>query len=1456
MAGTAAAIVYFDRALTGAEYSLDGGTTWFDTADAPQTLAVTGGTIQIALNAEHENRADITITGPTTPGDQAYLVRGINGDGPGATVELAVMVFEAQGAIVGLAGLLPHGDILQPGSVTGAGDGTGFLVAYSYRGSVSSSGDLDFGNGVTFALGSRSASAQPFVIVVRYSGAGVAQEAVALRASAGQVDPLSVQLVTAPEGDRFGLGAAISGTATWYYRKHGGASEVTIGSHTATSSGVLWALDADLVPEWGVAGRLGGGGEIRITAAGDFIFANCRRDAQRIGVAGAMAPSLAGMPGIAVSVAHRINSAGTWQGFWATRLGATWNSPTIIQNNAGGDSWWLRGNSASSGSDDLVWWNASGSTVLHTSSKGSNTRRLFNMTGTAYNTKFEVGSSLDVQAPFWIDGALYWLATLSVTGTARAWAGTTVTGTLASGTELVWISTSASGDAVLATSALGVTGLTAYSLPPAFVAGSVGHWSAPVSTSADATALGFTHQGGEDAVVLRFDGSGILPVAVAARLGTSTAERPVAIGAQWGEDYAAVGGGWAIVRASGSTTAVTFDPPGDTVAPGSTDDRWMVASLDTDGNWNTSSGGAGVPPDPLVAVPPTDPVGTWPATVAEGGTLTATLSTTDPNAGYASHPEPFTSLTIAIYDSTTQAWRTSGTVAAAGGTLTVTNDGVGGVSVDLTPDPDFDGEVLFSARAVATTASRTLYSNTVDITTDWIGEADQPGPVEGAFPATILEDGTADAEVSVEDPDTEDAWTWRLSPVDEAPYTPDSSGMVTVYDQGDGVTVAGTVTVHAGQGTTSATLRYEAAANWHGSTGVSVRVAENSGLGEWAWLPMTVEAVVDIPTAPSPATMPTIAEDSFASETFTTTDPDFLTDPGSTYTWQVSVDGTTWDEEGVDTGTVLVQVDASEEDPGGRDDLVVGITTTPDGNWYGSYSFYLRVKKDHGGGTVYSPATLVGGTVTPVDDAPSRPTPTRMPTVAPGGVSVQRFTATDVDNEELTFEVTAAPSGSWSETSAALAAGTATVDQGLADGACEVRYTPDPGTSGPYRFYLRAKSGTTAGAWAEVTGWVSDEGVAVELMRVTRSAGSVTLASLGPLSPTAVRITEAVTGPGSAEVRVPVAQLIARAEAQGEAVDELVAPGTCELHVYANEVLAFAGPLVSYEEEMDGLSWRLSCRGLLSYLERRAVETTVTFTADEQTEIMADLVDATQALPYGALDIDTAGVTNTGVTIPSIEFEVGTTVSAALEELRRGLDGAEYRITPDREFLADTWVGTDRRAGCLITTGQAQRLTIVDEWETITTVARVVGDAVTGAAQADSTTLARYGRVSGQRTARAVTDAGVAEDLAEELVAARSLAGRVIRLTALTDARTPVGRRWYDYVAGDLISVEVETRRGVVRIEARIINRTVTAGAPGGIVEDDLELEVLGPEDTPQAPRGRHNPDVWDQLSDLYRRLP
>jgi hypothetical protein len=116
---------------------------------------------------------------------------------------------------------------------------------------------------------------------------------------------------------------------------------------------------------------------------------------------------------------------------------------------------------------------------------------------------------------------------------------------------------------------------------------------------------------------------------------------------------------------------------------------------------------------------------------------------------------------------------------------------------------------------------------------------------------------------------------------------------------------------------------------------------------------------------------------------------------------------------------------------------------------------------------------------------------------------------------------------------------------------------------------------------------------------------------------------------------------------------------------------------------------------------------------------MADLVDATQALPYGALDIDTAGVTNTGVTIPSIEFEVGTTVSAALEELRRGLDGAEYRITPDREFLADTWVGTDRRAGCLITTGQAQRLTIVDEWETITTVARVVGDAVTGAAQAD-----------------------------------------------------------------------------------------------------------------------------------------
>lgn len=1470
---SSSSVVYFDRAITDCEVSVDGGTTWYGIGDGTVTEPTTGTDLSVdALDPARPNRATLTLAGATTAGLGTWKVRGVNADGAGPAETFAIYAYVAAGQLVGISAVLPHNDLIWPSAMCAEADGDGFVIAYSpVDTGVGNAYNLDFGGGVTINVGSFSATQKGFVVLVRYSAGGVAQDATALIGNrlVGSSPPVATasHMRTDPDGSGYWVATNNihrNSSLTLTYKRASGAT----GSFTSSyGQSAVWRIDASLTPSFAFLAK-NTLSLVQVMSDGDTII-NTGETLYKTGSGTSVVSSAWHV--------HRVSRAGAWIGAYGILVNGSLTEGVVYGSATLTDTFWMAwGSSGSYTTVELRQWTTSGSTTLHTSTLAPNNHRLFAITGDTYNGKIEYGKGVYPINAAGIGGHVVWLLSVDQSKPAdqRRWNGVEIVPTVPSGSELVVAETGSFG--FVLSSATGSGATSGWGNPQALVparspestttalaAGAVVAYPGWVTTSDAATAFGHTaYAGGADGLAIRIgDAATIEAPAVAYRASLSTNEAVNLLTSAWG-DPDDIGGGWGVVKANGSTTAVTLDPPGIGVAPGTASDVYMVASLTAGGAWATSSVAGEVPADPDEPVPPTDPVVTCDAVVAEGATVIATLSTTDPNAGLPAHPDPIMALNILIWDSATGTMRTTGTTSALGGTVEVANDGIGGASIQVAPHADYDGLVRFAAQAVAVADSGAVYaSNVVEWQVDWLAEPDPAVGPTGAFGVTD-EDTPVTATLSVQDPDADDAWTWQVSPDQSSPWDPISSSAVTVFDTSDGTTPAGSVTIVAGQGTKSAQLTFSPAANWHGDTGVSVRVVDNTGENLWEWFPITVNPVVDPPGPITPASV-TVDEDSSTDHTFSITDGD-AGDGSVTYEWQVSADGALWLTDRADGTNLVVTLDEDDD----TDDLSVIATLEPRANYTGTTAFWLRCRKTYplpgGGDSVTYSTRQITVTVSPLPDAPSAPLPSRMPTVSQGGVSYQTMTWVEVDAGDTGTLRVRPIGGSWSTTSVSLGAsvGTVTVEQGaLSDMTAAVTFVPHADFRGRYAFEQQVIDGDgLTSPVVRVLGVVASRGLYAELVWLTRSETSAELQPLGPVPMFAPELEWAVRGSDGASCEVDGAVIRRLADLWDTTPDELVAPWACELHVWGDGQLQVAGPVTRREYDFGTDRYRVEARGVAAYLERRELEDgDTTFSNVEQATIVADLIDDEQARSYGDLLIDTSTVTATGEN-RTVTYTRGTTVADAISELQDQLDGCEVSINADRELRTGLWLGTDRRNVLVFTSANTVGLTAEDDGDALTTVAHVDGEAdpdavVHGSSSAGTSALERFGRVCSRAGADRIGTTDGANAAAARLINVEGVETRTVRFTHLAPAGAPLGRGAWDYTAGDVCSLEVTTPRGVLHTHGRIINKRLRpAVGPTGGYRIELDVELLGADGEVRPARSAHTPEFVASIWDLYRR--
>lgn len=234
------------------------------------------------------------------------------------------------------------------------------------------------------------------------------------------------------------------------------------------------------------------------------------------------------------------------------------------------------------------------------------------------------------------------------------------------------------------------------------------------------------------------------------------------------------------------------------------------------------------------------------------------------------------------------------------------------------------------------------------------------------------------------------------------------------------------VTVSVNQGSLdnlNASLTVTPKANQCGPYTVYVRVTDGLSTSAQQALTGEITCINDAPEAPTPNTMPTVAEDGpNAVRDFTWTDVDDP-QPGPAQTHRLHI-GTSSGTGAMGTSNITVNLSVqgsatvsvaniNGNSPGGR------VTVNPGNNACGNYTFYVRAHDGH----TYSGATTVTGSVTCVNDAPTAPTTNMASSVNEDHTLSGTWTTTDVDAQDannsrrwwaqVRVRVRAGDSGNW-----------------------------------------------------------------------------------------------------------------------------------------------------------------------------------------------------------------------------------------------------------------------------------------------------------------------------------------------------------------------------------------------------------------------------------------------------------
>lgn len=260
--------------------------------------------------------------------------------------------------------------------------------------------------------------------------------------------------------------------------------------------------------------------------------------------------------------------------------------------------------------------------------------------------------------------------------------------------------------------------------------------------------------------------------------------------------------------------------------------------------------------------------------------------------------------------------------------------------------------------------------------------------------------------------------------------------------------------------------------------------------------------------------------------------------------------------------------------------------------------------------------------------------------------------------------------------------------------------------------------------------------------------------------------------------------------------------------------------------------------------------------AEERSDVVAGLINTTQARSYGHLGIDTSTATSTSVT-RSVTFDKGATVAAAIDQLTaaRQPDGLEWRIDADRKLRTGLVLGTDRRGELVFTENNTVGLDTDEGGEDLAAVARVDGDEVTGTAAAADAALETFGILDLRIDAPKVGTTGGASSLAADMLGRTAETGETFRITHVVDVNNAAGRRAFDYPAGDAATIYAETSQGLLSCDIRIASRSVRpARGSDTMLLVDIEAERVGSDGVLRALGRRHLPSLFRDVFDMRRR--
>lgn len=153
---------------------------------------------------------------------------------------------------------------------------------------------------------------------------------------------------------------------------------------------------------------------------------------------------------------------------------------------------------------------------------------------------------------------------------------------------------------------------------------------------------------------------------------------------------------------------------------------------------------------------------------------------------------------------------------------------------------------------------------------------------------------------------------------------------------------------------------------------------------------------------------------------------------------------------------------------------------------------------------------------------------------------------------------------------------------------------------------------------------------------------------------------EVLNSPGSAQVTIPIWP-------QPGLAKEMILPPRAIYAVEKDDVLLWAGPVITHDYDPVGGTVTLGCEGYWNYVRRRnIVGNALSYTATEQMQIAKNLIDYMQSwVPSGNIGIDASGFTASGVLRTRLYpgYEHGS-IGTLIEQLSAVNNAFDFRLYP------------------------------------------------------------------------------------------------------------------------------------------------------------------------------------------------